>query len=124
MLKYFWTSKTTKHAVKNKIINENQWDSVSGGSADLVALINEFITETRRRTFNNLVILQNNPKSCFDRIINNHSTLHIRWFEIPDKLFNLHSTTLLKIKYRVQNALGTDKFHCQNTIQDTSHGSG
>ena len=57
---------------------------VPGGSADLVALVNEFIAETHRLTFLSLVILQNDKKACFDRIINNHSTLHSRRFEIPN----------------------------------------
>ena len=107
MLKYSWPNKTTKHAVKNNTICENQWGGVPGGGTDLVALINEFITETHRLTFRNLVILHNDAKACFDRIINNHSTLYSRRFEILDKVCKLHSTTLLNIKYRVQTALGT-----------------
>ena len=57
MLKYFWPNKSTKHEVKNKIVGKNQWGGVPGGSGDLVALINNFITETHRLTFRNLVIL-------------------------------------------------------------------
>ena len=70
-----------------------------GGSADLVALINKFITETHRLIFHNLIILQNDVKACFDRIINNHSTLHSRRFEILDKVSNFHSRTLRNIQY-------------------------
>ena len=91
---------------KRKISVRISGGRVPGGSADLVALINEFITETHRLTFHNLVILQNDAKACFDRIINNHSTLHSRRFEIPDKVCKIHSTTLRNIKYRVQTALG------------------
>ena len=95
MLKYFWPKQATKLAVQAKTIGETQWGSVPGGSVDLVALINEYITETHRLTFHNLVILQNDAKSCFDRIINNHSTLHSRRFEIPDLFFqdSLHNTS-------------------------------
>ena len=121
-LKYFWPNQATKHAVKNKTIDEYQWEGVPEGSADLVALINKFIIETHRLTFRNLGILQNNAKACTDRIINNHSTLHSRRFEIPDKVCRLHSTTLLNIKYRIQTALGIDTCHCKNTTQDPTHG--
>ena len=124
MLKYFWPKQATKHAVQTKTIGENQWGGVPGGSADLVALINEFITETHRLTFHNLVILQNDAKACFDRIINNHSTLHSRKFEIPDKVCKLHSTTLRNIQYRVQTALGIASCHYQNTLKAPAHGSG
>ena len=65
MLKYFWPKHATKHAVIEKTINENQLGGIPGGSADLVALINEFITEIHRLTFRYLVILQNNTKSYF-----------------------------------------------------------
>ena len=101
MLKSFWPNKVTKHTIKNKTTGENQGGCVSGGSADLAALINKFILETRRLTFRNLVIIQNDSKACFDRIINKHSTLHSRLFEIPDKFYKLHSTILLNIKYQV-----------------------
>ena len=94
LLKYFGPKEATKHAVKDKTIGENQWGGVLRGSADLVALINEFIIETHRLTFHNLVILQNDTKACFDRIVNNHSTLHNRRFEIPDQVCKIHSTTL------------------------------
>ena len=57
MLKYFWPNKSTKHVVKNKIVGKNQWGGIPGGSADLVALINNFMTETHRLTFRNLFIL-------------------------------------------------------------------
>ena len=115
MLKYFWPKQATKHAVKEKMIGENQWGGVSGGSTDLLALVNEFITETHLFTFRNLVILQNDAKACFDRIVSNHSTLHRRRFEIPDQVCKIHSTTLLNIKYRVQTALGIASYHYQNT---------
>ena len=124
ILKYLWPNKATKHSVKNKIIGDNQYGGVPGGSLDLVALINEFITETHKFTFCKLFTLQNDVKNCFDRIINNHSTRHSRRFEILDKFCKLHSTTLLNVKYRVQTTLGTAKFHCQNTIQDPANGSG
>ena len=97
---------------------------VPGGSADLVALVNEFITETHRLIFHNLVILQNDTKSCFDHIINNHSTLHSRKFEIPDKVCKIHSTTLSNIQYRVHTALGISSCHYQKTPKVPAHGSG
>jgi len=101
MLKYFWPKQAIKHAVQAKTIDENQWGGIPGGNTDLVALLNEFTTEIHRLTFHNLVILQNDAKSCFDRIINNHSTLHSRRFEIPDKVCKIHSTALRNIQYQV-----------------------
>ena len=98
MLRYFWPNQATKHAVKQRTIGENQWGGVPGDSADLVALINEFITETHRLNFRNLAILQNDAKYCSGRIINNHFNLHSRRFEIPDQVCKIHSTTLLNIK--------------------------
>ena len=70
------------------------------------------------------MILQNDAKSYFDRIVNNHSTLHGRRFEIPDQVCKIHSTTLLNIKYRVQTALGIASCYYQNNPQESTHGSG
>ena len=106
------------------MIDENQWGGVLGGSADLVALINEFITEAHRLIFRNLVILQNDAKACFDRIVNNHSTFHSHRFEIPDQVCKIHSIILLNIKYRVQTTLGIASCIYQHTPQKPAHGSG
>ena len=124
MLKYFCPKQATKYAVREKTIGENQWGGVPGGSADLVALINEFITETHRLIFRNLVILQNDTKPCFDRIVNNHSTFHSHRFKIPDQVCKIHSIILLNIKYRVQTTLGIASCIYQHTPQKTAHGSG
>ena len=123
MLKYFWPNQATRHIVKKRI-GENQYGDVQGDSIYLVALINEFFTEANRLICRNLVILQNNAKSCFDRIINNYITLHSRRIEIPDQVCRIHSTALLNIKYRVQTALGIASCHYQNTTQDLAHESG
>ena len=56
-LKFFWSNKAIKNAVNNKTIGENQWGCIPGGSTDLVALIDEFITENHRLKFSNLTIL-------------------------------------------------------------------
>ena len=100
ILKYFWPNKSTKHTVKNKTIGENQWECISGGSVDLVALINEFIIKTHRLTFRNLVVFKNNAKSYCDRIINIHPILHSRRFEMSDDFLQtpLHHTPQYKIK--------------------------
>ena len=124
MLKYFWLKQATKHIVKEKTIDENQWRGVTGRSVDLVALINDFITDTHRLTCQNLVIFQNDAKSYFDRIVNNNSTLHSRRFEIPDQFCKINSITLLNIKYRFKTALGIASCHYQNTPQAPAHGSG
>ena len=65
--------------------------------------------ETYYLTFKDIVILQNDAKACFDRIINSHSTLHSRRFDISDKICKIHSTTLRNTKYRVQTTLGIDQ---------------
>ena len=100
-----------KNAVQNKIIGGNQWGYIPGGSVDLVATIDNLILKTHRLTFKELVILQNNAKACFNRIINSHSTLRIRRFCIPNNICKLHSTTLRIIKYQVQTALDTVQCH-------------
>ena len=107
LLKFFWPKLSTKHVETENTLGENQWDCRLGYSTDNVALIDDFLTEVHRLTFNNLLKLQNDTKACFDCIINSHAILNIRKLEVPDKICKIHSATLRNTEYRVKTFLGT-----------------
>ena len=121
LLKFSWSNKATKHAVLNKTLGKNQWGCISGCSVDIVAMIDELILETNHLTLNYLVMIQNDTKACFDRIINSYVMLNNRKFDIPDKICKLYSITLRNIKYWVQNTLGMSSYYYQHTSIDSTH---
>ena len=84
VLKYFWPKSTTKLSDKNKILGENQWDTKPLCSAEHPALLDKIITDIHRITCRNLAKLQNDATTCFDRILNNLSTLCCRLHNVPD----------------------------------------
>ena len=71
--KFFWPKMSTKYAEATYTLGENAWECRPGYSADNVALIDEFVNEVYRLTFQNFFKLQHDAKSCFDRIINSHA---------------------------------------------------
>ena len=75
-------------------------------SAEMVALIDECITEISRITCTPLVKLQNDTVACFDRQVTPHAMLNSRKYEVPDKACKLLAATLQQTKYHVKTALG------------------
>ena len=86
LLKYFWPKFSTKARRRTNTLGENHWGCRPNYSADNVALIDEFVAEVYRLTFNNLIKLQNDAKAYFDRIINSHAMLSSRKFKVPDNI--------------------------------------
>ena len=122
--KFFWSKLLTKHAEATPTLGENAWGCRPGCSVDNVALIDEFVNEVHRLTFQNLFKLQHDAKACFDRIINSHAMLNSRKFEGPDKICQMYSTTLRNIEYRVQTVLDTFTNHYKHSELYRIHGNG
>ena len=74
-------------------------------SAEMVALIDECITEINRMTCTPLVKLQNDTVACFDRQVTPYAMLNSRKYEVPDKACKLLAATLQQTKYHVKIAL-------------------
>ena len=121
--KFFWPKLSTKYAEATKTLGENAWGCRPGCSAENVALIDEFVTEVYRLTFNNLFKLQHDAIACFDRIINSHTILNSRKFVVLDKIYHIHSSTFRNTEYRVQTILGTSTEYCKHTTSDPIDGN-
>ena len=63
-------------------------------SAEMVALIDECITEISRMTCTPLAKLQNDAVACFDRQVTPYAMLNSRKYEVPDKACKLLAATL------------------------------
>ena len=86
-------------------------------------MLDEFVTEVYRLTFTNLFKLQHDAKSYFDRITNSRAMLTSRKFEVPDKIYQIYSTTLRNIEYQVQTALGTSNQCYKHSDSVPIHGN-
>ena len=122
--KFFWPKLSTKHAEATYILGENAWGFRPGYSADNVTLIDDLVNEVHRLTFQNLFKLKYDVKVCFDRIINSHAILNCLKFEVPDNIYEMHSTTLRNTEYRVQTALGTSTNYDKHSESDPVHDNG
>jgi len=106
------------------MLDENQWGCIPNCSADIVALVDEFIMETHQLTYRNLLKIHNDTKAYFDRIVNSRHAILNSWkFEAPNKICQFHSTTLRNTKHRVQTDLDTTQFHYPYTPNKHIHGA-
>jgi hypothetical protein len=59
-----------------------------------------------RLTKTNLATMDNDAKSCYDRIICNIAMIISQYYGVNCSMASLHATTLKKMKYRLRTALG------------------
>ena len=123
ILKYFWPKSATKLTDKNKIIGENQWGTKTLCSAEHPALLDQIITDINRITCRNLVKLQNDATSYFDRMITDLTTLCCRIHNVLELTCKLQSSTLNTMKYKIITALGTSQQSYSTTKQKSIHGT-
>ena len=85
------------------------------------------MTDIHRLTCKNLVKLQNDTTTCFDRTIINLTTLCCRRFHVPVKVCKLQANALRAMQYHIQTSQGRSLKSYSNTdkvpIDGTEQGS-
>jgi hypothetical protein len=76
-----------------------------------------------RMTKTNLATMDNDAKSCYDRIICKLAKIISQYFGVTKNLASLHATTLKKLKYRLRTALGESKTAYQHSATTPIHGT-
>jgi hypothetical protein len=77
-----------------------------------------------RLTKTNLATMDNDAKSCYDRIICNLAMIINQYYGGTRNIASLHVTTLKKMKYRLWTALGESITTYQYSITTPIHGTG
>ena len=128
LIKYFWAKKLVNHCETYQCLGDDQEGSRTGRSAIDVA-IRKILTFTYSRlTRTNFGIFDNDAKSCYDRILPSIAMIASRKFGMPEKLCNLHGTTLKDMRHSIKTNLGPSKSYYSNcdllTLFGSRQGSG
>jgi ribonuclease HI len=124
ILKIIWARKLVWHVHDNNRINEGQAGSRPGFNAIDVVIQKEMKYLYSRLTKTHLATMDNDAKSCYDRIICNLAMIISQYYGISHNMALLQATTLKKMKFRLRTALGDSKRTYQHTSVTPIHGTG
>jgi hypothetical protein len=124
ILKIIWARKLVWNVHDNNRINEGQAGSRPGFNAIDVFIQKEMKYLYSRLTKTNLATVDNDAKSCYDRIICNLAMIISQYYGVTKNMASLHATTLRKMKYRLRAALGDSTQTYQHTNVTPIHGTG
>jgi hypothetical protein len=77
-----------------------------------------------RQTRTGMATIDNDAKSCYDRIICNLAMIISQYFGVSKMAASTHGKTLLKMQYRSRTALGDSKTYYQHSLNTPIHGTG
>jgi ribonuclease HI len=124
ILKIIWARKLVWNVHDNNCINAGQAGSRPGCNAIDVIIQKEMKYLYSRLTKSNLATMDNDAKSCYDRIICNLAMIISQYFGVSRNLASLHATTLRKMQYRLRTALGDSTTTYQHSPSTPIHGTG
>lgn len=106
ILKIIWARKTVWNSHNKRLLNNGQAGSRPGCRAIDVAVQKEMRYNYSKLTRTDLLTIDNDAKSCFDRILCNVAMLISQYFGISSQLCDLQATTLQQTVFKIRTALG------------------
>jgi hypothetical protein len=124
LLKIVWARKGVWNAHCSEVLNKGQAGSRPGKRAIDVVLNKEFKYQYARFTRTSLGTIDNDAKSCYDRIIISVAMLISKYYGIPNNFCRMQAENLKKTKFHIRTAAGDSKeFYC-HTENDPIYGTG
>jgi Reverse transcriptase (RNA-dependent DNA polymerase) len=124
ILKVMWARKAIWAIHSNNLLNCGQSGSRPGCRSIDVALNKEMKYNYSRLTRTPLITIDNDAKSCFDRILCNVAMLVSKYFGISENYCKLQSKNLKESKFRIRTALGDSKQTYQHKRDSPIFGTG
>jgi Reverse transcriptase (RNA-dependent DNA polymerase) len=124
MLKIIWSRKAVCHAHCHDALNDGQSGSRPGRRAIDVVLTKEMKYQYARFTQTNLATIDNDAKSCYDRIVCNVAMLVSQFYGIPSEYCNMQAETLKQTKYHIRTAIGDSDNYYTHSNMTPIHGTG
>jgi hypothetical protein len=109
LLKIMWARKAIWSAHKHNVLNDGQAGSRPGKRAIDVVFNKEMIYQYSRLTRTNLGTIDNDAKSCYDRIICSVAMLISMHYGIPIIYCQMQAETLKNTNFNIRTALGESK---------------
>jgi Reverse transcriptase (RNA-dependent DNA polymerase) len=124
ILKLIWSRRAVWQAHCCNVLNHGQSGSRPGRRAIDVVIMKEMKYQYARFTKTNLGTIDNDAKSCYDRIICNVAMLISQYYGIPTEFCNMQAETLRKTKFYIRTALGESKYYYSHSTETPIHGTG
>jgi Reverse transcriptase (RNA-dependent DNA polymerase) len=124
LLKCMWARKAVWNSHKKNLLNMGQAGSRPGCRAIEVAVMKEMKYTYAKLTRTPLATIDNDAKSCFDRILFNVVMLVSQYYGVPTKYCTLQSTTLQSSEFCIRTALGDSLRIYKNSLSSSVHGTG
>jgi Reverse transcriptase (RNA-dependent DNA polymerase) len=123
-LKIFWGRKLVRQSEDKKQLNEGQYGSRPGKRCIDQVIKKVMVYQYSSLTRTSMATMDNDAKSCFDRIVCVLAMLISMFFGITWTIVNVHATTLRYMKYYTKTSLGPSKQHYQHRSKSPIHGTG
>ena len=124
ILKIIWARKLVWHAHDNELLNMGQARSRPGMNAIDVVIQKDQTYTYSRLTKTNLATMDNDAKSCYDRIIVNLAMITSQYFGVSKETAAVQAKTLHKMQYPLRTAIGDSKNTYQHSPTTPIHGTG
>jgi hypothetical protein len=105
-------------------INEGQGGSRPGRNAIDVVIQKEMKYLYSSLTHTGMATMDNDAKSCYDRIICNLTMIISQYYGLTPKTANTQGQTLKKMQYRLRMALGDSTKYYKHSKKTPIHGTG
>jgi hypothetical protein len=123
-IKIIWARKGVRNAHNKNALNIGQAGSRPNMKAIDVVINKEMKYLYARLTRTALGTIDNDAKSCFDRIICNLAMMVSLYYGIPLNFCQLQANTLKNTIFRLRTALGDSAQTYRHTIENPIHGTG
>jgi hypothetical protein len=124
ILKIMWARKAVWQAQSKNLLNNGQAGSRPDHRSIDVALHKEMKYNYAILTRTPLATIDNDAKSCFDRILCNVAMMVSKYFGVDDNYCKLQSTTLKKSIFKIRTALGDSVETYKHSDKTPIHGTG
>ena len=124
MLKILWARRLTWNAHSKHALHPAQAGSCPGRRAIDTVTYKEQKYLYARLTRTPIATMDNDAKSCYDRILCNLAMLVSQYHGMPKNACAMQAATLKHTKFHLRSALGISKQHYQHTRNEPIYGSG
>jgi hypothetical protein len=124
ILKIMWSRRAIWKINNKNLLNDGQSGSKPGSRAIDVAVHKELRYNYSKLTRTPLITIDNDAKSCFDRIMCNVAMLISKYYGIADNYCRLQSNKLKGSIFRLRTGIGDSKTTYTNTDEEPIYGTG
>jgi hypothetical protein len=124
LLKIMWARRLVWHLHDHDRLNKGQVGSRLGRNSIDVVIQKEMKYLYSSLTHTGMLTMDNDAKSCYERIICNLAIIILQYYGLSTKTVNAQGQISKRMKYRQRTALGDSKKFYYHTINSPIHGTG